>query len=164
MTTKREKQARMTMAQREFRRRAALSGASCPSTPEPEPLDPEAWLWCLHCQRVFQAKNLRTVEPEKLHEFNVRLAERWGGSESDLEYRYFGPEELRPLVERQAQAMREQEAREVCGAGDDFDCNGAGLGSDIFPWDGWASGDPELRALCPKTTAELRRGLVIRHR
>lgn len=74
--------------------------------------DGEGWLWCLHCERFFQAKYLR---PDDI-----------GGKEGCA---FFG------------------------------ECNGAGLGVDVFPWDDWPKQNSDLWEHWPKSESELSHGL-----
>lgn len=70
------------------------------------------WLWCLHCERFFQVKDLRP---------------------------------------------------DVCGGNEGCafeDCDGAGLGVDIFPWDDWPKQNQHLWDKWPKSVSELTYGMV----
>ena len=69
----------------------------------------EQWLWCLHCERFFQVKDLRCDDV--------------GG-------------------------------KEACAS---EDCDGAGIGVDIYEWDDWAKQN-NLK-YWPKSTSELKKGL-----
>lgn len=77
--------------------------------PKKEILNKEQWLWCLHCERFFQVKDLK---PDVV-----------GGNEG-------------------------------CAF---EDCDGAGLGIDIFIWDEWAKQN-NLKHW-PKSTSGLYKGL-----
>jgi len=67
------------------------------------------WLWCLHCERFFQARDLRDDN-----------------------------------IANQACAFE--------------DCDGGGIGVDIFPWDGWVAQNPDLKHW-PKSVNELKKGM-----
>jgi hypothetical protein len=71
----------------------------------------ERWLWCLHCMRFFQARDLRKD--------------------------FTG-------------------AREGCAFAD---CDGAGLGVDIYPWNDWYKQNKKEMAHWPKSTAVLTKGM-----
>jgi len=68
------------------------------------------WLWCLHCQRFFQAKD-RCIDSSGF--------------------------------------------KTMCAF---EDCNGSI--HDISTWDGWVSQNPELKEHWPKSTDELKKGMV----
>lgn len=73
-------------------------------------LKEDDWMWCLHCERFFQALNLR----------------------KDI----LGDYEACPFD----------------------DCDGVGIGSDIWIWNKWAEGNDKW----PKSTGELHHGMTCR--
>lgn len=82
--------------------------ASSQQTPSRDELHPDQWLWCLHCERFFQAKDL---QPDGINGEGCA----------------WFPE-----------------------------CDGAGLGVDIYIWDSWAVQN-ELKHW-PKSVKELDKG------
>jgi len=75
------------------------------------------WLWCLHCERFFQAKD---IKPQRI---NIRKNVFFTNN---------------------------------CAFDD---CNGRGIGIDLYPWDSWLSQNPELKKYWPKSTKELKKGM-----